>query len=184
MTDKIRAALEEYTQTPFMSAMGEALNQCCRTLASEGHADDCRGIEALREYDARATPALPQGDEYKHAKCPGHDAYAASQALPQGVEEWIAENGLQMEETLGGFGEQIMQSKLCKYPCPDYIREDDLRAYLSGMAIVPVEPTEEMYEAASAIEFYGPGLQMCEMSEALTKILWQAMLAAAKEKGE
>ena len=112
MTDKIRAALVDYRE---MAVTKLAIRD----------AD-----EALREYDARATPALPQGkpepvamfcraehsgdlglqwnpafdpyegallyseppkpqalphgDEYKHAKCPGHDAYAASQALPQG----------------------------------------------------------------------------------------------------
>jgi hypothetical protein len=116
---------------------------------------------------ARATPALPQVsadlifDGIKHgddlhqrwlrqaldcifAGLPvPKDVATAKLALPQEVEEWIAENGLQMEETLGGFGEQIMQSKLCKYPCPDYIREEDLRAYLSGMAIVPVETQKD-----------------------------------------
>lgn len=46
--EKVRSALEEYTQIPFMSSMGESLNQCCRTLASEGHADDCRGAKALK----------------------------------------------------------------------------------------------------------------------------------------
>jgi len=135
MTDKIRAALEEYTQIPFMSAMGESLNQCCRTIAGEGHADDCRGIEALREYDARATPALPQG-----------------------VEEWINKH------CCGAWF--FDKDVLC-------VSADDLSAYLSGMAIVPVEPTRAMCKAATSYTHSHDA-----------KLIYKAMLAAAKEKGE
>lgn len=134
MTDKIRAALVAHID------MASDLVGPSEFLS--------KAEEALREYDARATPALPQG-----------------------VEEWIAENGLQMEETLGGFGEQIMQSKLCKYPCPDYIREDDLRAYLSGMAIVPVEPTRAMCKAATSYTHSHDAM-----------LIYKAMLAAAAAK--
>lgn len=139
MTDKIRAALAAYKEIAnYMN------DEVCPSYAG-----DCKlADEALWEYDARATPALPKG-----------------------VEEWIAENGLQMEETLGGFGEQIMQSKLCKYPCPDYIREDDLRAYLSGMAIVPVEPTRAMCKAATSYTHSHDA-----------KLIYKAMLAAAAAK--
>ena len=58
-----------------------------------------------------------------------------------------------------------------------------LRAYLSGMAIVPVEPTLEMINAALP---HAMRESDEEKYRAIGEIIciWDEMLAAAKEKGE
>ena len=90
-------------------------------------------------------------------------ARAASPKVPQGVEEWIAAHQFDVERDNAN----------------DVINADDLRKYLSGMALVPVEPTKAMLEAG-ADEVVSP------ISTAVHKVaaVYKAMLAAAKEKGE
>jgi len=89
-------------------------------------------------------------------------AARATPALPQGVEEWIHHHWVQFDTA--------------KFE--RFVPVDDLTAYLSGMAIVPVEPTGEMIDAAERVDW----------SESDTKAsiinMWQAMLAAAKEKND
>ena len=153
--------------------------------------------DAWAGWQARATPALPQGepvvelvwqDEGSDAErelrfidlCTSFDIPVGTkfylhppkpQALPQGVEEWIAENEF---PACGG------DSKIFTI-----IRASTLRAYLSGMAIVPVEPTEAMLDAAinaCAGKMYPQ--DMTHGPRAMMRDRFKAMLAAAKEKGE
>lgn len=94
--------------------------------------------------------AFTSGDpEEKYTAWCGWKARAASPKGAQGVEEWIAENGLQFVDTMGGFAVNLNRSKTCQYPYPEYVSVDDLRAYLSGMAIVPVEEAQSGYAGAT-----------------------------------
>ena len=96
------------------------------------------------------------------------DEARATPALPQGVEEWIDEHERQPDHFLG-----------------PVVTIRDLRAYLSGMAIVPVEPTEAMLDAAidaCAGKMYPQ--DMTHGPRAMMRDRFKAMLAAAKEKGE
>ena len=155
-----------------------------------------RKAEALEA--ARATPALPQGEpvayqsrmraswselwtqweycskgsfeDYKRVPINGDWHYEARalyehpQALPQGVEEWLTNNYefLQCEDT----GERA-----------SFIRTDKCRAYLSGMAIAPVDsipaalPMEPFQTIDMGSKNYKAGWNRCRL----------AMLAAAKE---
>lgn len=102
---------------------------------------------------------------------------AKNKALPQGVEEWIAEHGLQYVDTLGGYGVKLKRSSELKYPCPEYVSVDDLRALLSGMALVPVDALNSIMELAGVALVYQPfGTK--------DRQHFDALLAATKEKGE
>ncbi len=108
---------------------------------------------------------------------------ALRQALPQGVEEWIAEHGLQFVDTLGGYATKLKRSRESQYPWPEYVSVENLRAYLSGMAIVPVKPTEKMIAAAL------PQLMREDDEDkhrALGQLIcvWDALIDAAKEEGK
>lgn len=85
------------------------------------------------------------------------------QRVPQRVEEWI---------DMHSAGASLFDREvLCVAAC-------DLRACLSGMAIVPVEPTDKMIDAAERVDW----------SESDTKAsiinMWQAMLSAHAAKKE
>jgi hypothetical protein len=84
----------------------------------------------------------------------------ATPALPQGVEEWINKKAIMDCDVM-------------------IVTVYELRKFLSGMAIVPKSPTEEMAEAGCAVL---QSAQYLDMSTAAT--CYEAMLAAAKEKGE
>lgn len=116
---------------------------------SKGSFEDCKRVPINGDWHYEAR-AL-----YEHSPKP--------QALPQGVEEWIEKRKL-----LAMNGSELNE----------VVKTSDLRAYLSGMAIVPVEPTEEMIDAAEQVDW----------SKADTKAsiinMWQAMLAAAKEQSK
>ena len=51
----------------------------------------------------------------------------------QGLEEWIAEHGLQFVDTLGGYGVKLQRSSEQQYPWPEYVSVDALRDYLSAI---------------------------------------------------
>ena len=103
----------------------------------------------------------------------GWQAARATPALPQGVEEWIEKNS--------EYADKVYDRHAKFQSMKKYVAVDDLRAYLSGMAIVPVKPTPEMINAAlpSAMresdedKYRAIGMIIC---------IWDEMLAAAKEK--
>ena len=88
-------------------------------------------------------------------------AASATPALPQGVEQYLAEC-----ERCATIENNVLAFSMANY----------MRAYLSGMAIVPVEPTDEMIDYAERMDWSIPD------SRAVVINIWQAMLAAAKEK--
>ena len=100
------------------------------------------------------------------AKLVADDA-RATPALPQGVEEFIRLHGY--ERVWNSYTEYC-------------VSQEDLRDYLSGMAIVPVEPTLEMINAALP---HAMRESDEEKYRAIGEIIciWDEMLAAAKEKG-
>lgn len=87
-----------------------------------------------------------------------------SQALPQGVEEWIEENEVEMEG-----------SWYSRHAPENCIFVSDLRSYLSGMAIVSVEPTDEMIDAAEQVDWSN------EDTRASIINMWQVMLDIARK---
>jgi hypothetical protein len=105
---------------------------------------------------------------------------ARAQALPQGVEEWIAEHGLQFVDTLGGYATKLKRSRESQYPWPEYVSVENLRAYLSGMAIVPVDDLFHLQNwYASRVCEISIGESYSSRVKRVDEIL---MLAAAKEQ--
>lgn len=97
-------------------------------------------------------------------------ARAASPKVPHGVEEWIEQHAFETESN--GWS-----SNKC------VVSVASLRAYLSGMALVPVEPTDEMVDAmAEAHNSKGANLSGIRMQKRDEYVA--AILAATKEKGE
>jgi len=153
---------------------------------------------------ARATPALPQGDEYKHAKCPGHDAYAASQALPQGVEEWMpilgtclaipmklldesqaksnhGQTPARLKERGGiSLSEAVAIAGKMKWRSLESKRALEILHDLSGMALVPVEFIHVLQDAPEINTSNYDHDQVCRLNTAVNEAL--AMLTVAKEK--
>ena len=97
----------------------------------------------------------------------GLEAARATTALPQGVEEWINKH------CCGAWF--FDKDVLC-------VSADDLRAFLSGMAIVPVEFIQVLQDAPEINPSNYDHDQVCRLNTAVNEAL--AMLAAAKEKGE
>jgi hypothetical protein len=98
-------------------------------------------------------------------------AARATPALPQGVEEWIAANS--------EYADKVYERHAKFQSVKKYVAVDDLMKLLSGMAIVPVEPTEKMTLAAMlAVDRRMPYINDAQKVRAI----WLAMLAAAKEK--
>lgn len=178
--------------------------------------DTQKVLAIWKAMQARATPALPQRDHtmdafvlgtgfmkdgkrvdpkdvYKQAlpqdDSESPDGYAegwnaARRAMlngaletkvPQGVEEWIAEHEEYFTEIRNTFRDPVSR-----------INTDDLRAYLSGMAIVPVE---RITTVARDVEYsphtskHTPFLRVSfvyDDYDSRDKVY--AMLAAAKEK--
>ncbi len=96
----------------------------------------------------------------------------ATPALPQGVEEWIKQNKFSALSA-GEFNEVVSMR--------------DLRAYLSGMAIVPSEgiKIEAGSEAYQEVIVTAPdGGQQIFWPEDAAHGLMKAMLAAAKEQSK
>lgn len=85
-----------------------------------------------REEARRIGYELEQSQERIEALERALEARAASPKVPQGVEEWIEAH------THEGDGYEVVQ---------DHVHVEDLRAYLSGMALVPVE--QKPYECFS-----------------------------------
>ena len=87
---------------------------------------------------------------------------AKNKALPQGVDEWINQKAIMDCDVM-------------------IVTVYELRKFLSGMVIVPVEPTDEMVDAG-----YGalPDCKCTEGDKWRAKLGYKAMLAATKEKGE
>lgn len=204
MTDKIRATLVAYREVVW-------------SLGNEDHTK--KADDAIREYDARATPALTgrireleealanyiaQIDrDNKSAAAPlvvdekarqkACDALRATPALPQGVEEWMAENRQSRDGWL--YGEYRTDSVI---PC------SVVSKFLSGMAIVPVEPDLKHHQTLESMILSHTGawrnLILTEVRESkfrhdqkywqheldaldsIVSALRLVMLAAAKEK--
>ncbi len=141
------------------------------------------------EQASAASPKVPQDDHIMDALVYGtgfmqdgkrvdpKEVY--KQALPQGVEEWIARH---------------QQAANSTDTAPAIVLTDDLRAYLSGMAIVPVEQIEKILPRIDAELQVVDAIIQCtqamlpqetldeiETSLALLQDI-KAMLAAAKEK--
>jgi hypothetical protein len=134
---------------------------------------------AWNAWQARAAPALPQPEhdlQDIQCQCCGYMTYhrehmgcirsAYKQALPQGVEEWM---------------KQKKFSALSAGEFNDVVSIRDLRALLDGMAIAPVEPTEAMLVAARDWSYKKYGKPI---GNDAAQGCWQAMLAAAEEKGD
>ena len=98
------------------------------------------------------------------------DDARATPALPQGVEEWVEKNA--------EYSDRVYECHAKYQSMKKYVAVDDLMNLLSGMAIVPVEPTDEMVDYAERMDWSIPD------SRAVVINIWQAMLAATKENGE
>lgn len=85
--------------------------------------------------------------------------------LPQSVEEFI--------EEYAGLGAS----------CSNCLPQKEVRTLMAGKALVPVEPTEKMLEAAQKIEFYIFDLIHCKTDTGLATTIYKAMLDEAA-KGE
>lgn len=144
-------------------------------------------IEALeREMEARAaSPKVPQDDHIMDALVYGtgfmqdgkrvdpKDVY--KQALPQGVEEWIEQHAFETESN--GWS-----SNKCVVPVAS------LRAYLSGVALVPVDCITIVardVEYSPHTSRHTPFLRInFAYDDYDSRNRVYAMLAATKEKGE
>ena len=170
LIQRARAALSQREAEPARSTIAEAITH----LDERHNSINWRSVTEANGYNMAITDL--QNFAPKLAPLPQPVA-----SVPQDVEEFIAENGLQFVDTMGGFAVKLNRSKTCKYPSPEYASVDDLRAWMAGHERAKIDPDQAMLDAARDWSYKKYGRPI---GNDAAIGCWQSMLTASKGRTE